>query len=216
MQPKVHSAATRPMGWRMADPRMIPTYVSWLRDESDAAKIEAAEALQNLTMFFDTVNKVAVREAGGIEVLVALLESSNTKVKWHVTMTLRYLVCNANQVAIRNAGGVEALVAVVESNNNDGTGWYASWALCDLAKMSDDPLDLACDNDDITVAIVLAVGRVDAIVELVRRGRVIVGIREPVWNAGAGAKRKAALVVAALLRDFPVPRDIKAVVASYL
>ena len=88
---------------------------------------------------------------------------------------------------------------------------------------------LAHNNEDNAVATALARGRVEAIVELARRGSVT--IRTKLWgnqgivdlvvvqNAGAGAKRKAALVVAALFRDcveFPVPYDIKTAIASYL
>ena len=45
----------------------------------------------------------------------------------------------------------------------------------------------------------MAVG-FDAVVQLARRGRVNVDDRSVVGNAGIAAKRKAALVVAALLR----------------
>ncbi|KAH8043539.1 hypothetical protein JL720_17368 [Aureococcus anophagefferens] len=62
--------------------------------------------------------------------------------------------------------------------------------------------------------------RFEALVQLARR-RVTVGYQFIVHDAGVPAKRKAALVVAALLRDYvpefkSAPRDIKTVIASYL
>ena len=123
-----------------------------------------------------------------------------------------------NKVVIREAGGLRALVALVEGRSVN----VKAIAARTLRRLSH-------NNDENAVAIALARGRVEAIVELARRGSVT--IRTKLWgnqgivdlvvvhNAGAGAKRKAALVVAALFRDcveFPVPYDIKTAIASYL
>ena len=78
--------------------------------------------------------------------------------------------------------------------------------------------NLAANNAANAVAIAAAVG-FDALVQLARGGDVTVGNRSIVPNAGVPAKRKAALVVAALLRDCvpdSVPREIKAVIGPYL
>ncbi|KAH8056871.1 hypothetical protein JL722_7089 [Aureococcus anophagefferens] len=87
---------------------------------------------------------------------------------------------------------------------------------------------LAHNNEDNAVATALARGRVEAIVELARRGSVTIRTQfsdmpsefvTVVQDAGAGAKRKAAVVVATLFRDrveFPVPYDIRTAIASYL
>ena len=77
---------------------------------------------------------------------------------------------------------------------------------------------LARNNDANAVAIAVAVG-LEALVELARRGRVTVHRLSVAHNAGVPAKRKAALVVAALLRACvpdSVPREIKDVIVSYL
>ena len=165
--------------------------------------------------------KVAIREAGAIPLLVELLES------WRSADARRYAAGalaniaheNAeNKIAIREAGAIPPLLALVEFG-----GTYSR-------PMSEDALRmLAHNNEDNAIATALARGRVEAIVELARRGSVT--IRTKLWgnqgivdlvvvqNAGAGAKRKAALVVAALFRDcveFPVPYDIKTAIASYL
>ncbi|KAH8091575.1 hypothetical protein JL720_5885 [Aureococcus anophagefferens] len=60
-----------------------------------------------------------------------------------------------------------------------------------------------------------------ALVELARRGSVTVDNRSAVRGAGVPVKRKAALVVAQLLRDYvpgfkSVPRDIKGLIGTYL
>ena len=75
--------------------------------------------------------------------------------------------------------------------------WSAAWALRNLAD----------NNDANAVAIAAAVG-LEAFIELVRRGRVTVDNRFLVRNAGVPAKRKAALVVAALLRAC-VPDELR-------
>ena len=177
---------------------------------------DAAGALWTHAHLNDAM-KVAIREAGAIPLLVELLES------WRSADARRYAAGalaniaheNAeNKIAIREAGAIPPLLALVEFG-----GTYSR-------PMSEDALRmLAHNNEDNAIATALARGRVEAIVELARRGSVT--IRTKLWgnqgivdlvvvqNAGAGAKRKAALVVAALFRDcveFPVPYDI----ASYL
>ena len=184
---------------------------------------DAAGALWTHAHLNDAM-KVAIREAGAIPLLVELLES------WRSADARRYAAGalaniaheNAeNKIAIREAGAIPPLLALVEFG-----GTYSR-------PMSEDALRmLAHNNEDNAIATALARGRVEAIVELARRGSVTIrtkpgGARNPfkivdlavVRDAGAGAKRKAALVVAALFRDcveFPVPYDIKTAIASYL
>ena len=181
---------------------------------------DAAGALWTHAHLNDAM-KVAIREAGAIPLLVELLES------WRSADARRYAAGalaniaheNAeNKIAIREAGAIPPLLALVEFG-----GAYSRPMSVDALRM------LAHNNEDNAVATALARGRVEAIVELARRGSVT--IRTKLWgnqgivdlvvvqNAGAGAKRKAALVVAALFRDcveFPVPYDIKTAIASYL
>ena len=117
------------------------------------------------------------------------------------------LACDngANQVLIAEAGGIAPLVQLLRDGNAEGKCWAAS-ALCNLSH----------DNDASAVAIAVAVG-FDALVQLARGGSVTFDDRSVVEDAGVPAKRKAALVVAALdsLPD-SVPRDIKDVIAPYL
>ena len=159
----------------------------------------------------DAANRGAIREAGGIPPLVALIWFGCANVKYLATGALGSLAnSNAeNKVAIRQAGGLGALVALLKSGSTIDDGIVKTAAANALRRLSH-------NNDENAVAIALARGRVDAFVELARRGRVFIRRGKVVDNAGAAAKRKAALVVAALLRDFPVPRDMKAVIASYL
>ena len=120
----------------------------------------------------------------------------------------------SNSVAIEKAGGIPPLVALLRARSKKAKG-EAAWALRNLA-----------DNNDANAVAIAAAFSSDALVELARRGRVTFA-GEPRWispllsNASIPAKRKAALVVAALLRDYvpefkSAPGDIKAAIASYL
>ena len=114
-----------------------------------------------------------------------------------------------NQVLVVEAGGIAALVKVLRDGGPFADLQAAGALFC-----------LARNNDANAVAIAVAVG-FDALVELARGGRVTVNNRSVVRNAGVAAKRKAALVVAALLRDSvpefkSAPRDIKDIIGSYL
>ena len=112
-----------------------------------------------------------------------------------------------NKALIVAGGGIAPLVELFR----DGPGNAkptAAWALRNLAYA----------NDANAVAIAAAVG-LEALVELARRGRVTVDDRSVVSTGNAGAKCKAALVVAALFKDGvpgEVPDDIKAAIGSYL
>ena len=169
-------------------------------------------------------NKVAIREAGGIPVFVALLSSSSIGTRQSAAdalLTLSHLDAE-NKVAIREAGGVPPLLALVESSGPiSSIPWPTDQRQNLHATAARALLSLSCDNDDNAVAIALARGRVEAFVELARRGRVVVCAEFFVENAGAAAKRKAALVVAALLRDFyklagRIPRYARPIIESYL
>jgi len=114
----------------------------------------------------------------------------------------------ANKALIVEAGGIPPLVELLR--NRRGPRAHAAFALGNLAR----------NNDANTVAIAATIG-LEALVQLARRGSVTVenGWVRVVSNPGLPAKRKAALVVAALLRACvpdSVPRDIKAVIGSYL
>ena len=113
----------------------------------------------------------------------------------------------ANAVAIAEAGGIAQLVEIVRVGSVEAKA-EAAWAL-----------DLIARNDDNGTAIAEAVG-LNALVELARHGRVTFkGRRLVFYNATLLAKRKAALVVAALLGGCvpdSVPRVIMAVIGSYL
>ena len=185
------------------------------RVDKDAA---AAHALWDHA-YLNDADGVTIREAGAIPPLVGLLETGSADASYYAANVLETVAVNdENRVVIREAGGIPPLLALVEFG-----GTYSR-------PMSEDALRmLAHNNEDNAIATALARGRVEAIVELARRGSVT--IRTKLWgnqgivdlvvvqNAGAGAKRKAALVVAALFRDcveFPVPYDIKTAIASYL
>ena len=106
---------------------------------------------------------------------------------------LHFLARNndANTVAIAEAGGVPPLVDLLRDGSN---GTDTKWQAADTLHR------LAANNDANAVAIALAVGSLEALVELARHGSVTVDERWIVRNAGIASKRKAALVVAALLR----------------
>ena len=157
----------------------------------------------------DAESKVAIRLAGGIPMLIELLNVAHDPSKQRDAAQLLGTLSfddTENKVAIREAGGIPPLLKLVKISRSTSALSTAARALRTLAS----------DNDDNAVAIALARGRVDAFVELARRGRVFIRRGKVVDNAGAAAKRKAALVVAALLRDFPVPREMKVAIASYL
>ena len=187
----------------------ISPLIDLLRDGSADAKLWAATALREVAGDNDA-NRVLIADAGGIPPLVKLLRDGSAIVKLEAALALRHLAYrNDNEVLIAEAGGIPPLVDLLR----DG-GAHAKWWAADALVL------LARNHDANAVAIALAVGSLEALVQLARRGRLTVHNRF-VSNAGIAAKRKAALVVAALLRDYvpefkSAPRDIKTVIASYL
>ena len=183
----------------------IPPLVELLRDGSAEAKYQAASALGEVQCN-NNANRVLIVEASGIPPLVDLLRDGSAQAKLKAARAahdLTYYGNAANRVLIVEAGGIPPLVELLR----DGIAYAksaAAWTLRYLA-----------DNDANAVAIAAAVG-------LARRGRVTSEwVRDPeiVSNAALPAKRKAALVVAELLRDFvsdSVPREIKALIGTYL
>ena len=159
------------------------------REGDGAAKEAAARRLGDLAG--STAEKAAIPKAGGIPPLVELLRDG---VMWAKEAAVRAL-CNlaggndANKVLIAEAGGIPPLLALL----HDGSMLAREWAAFALQTLAHNNVDANA------VAIAVAVG-FDALVQLARDGRVTVGYRSLVPNAGAPAKRKAALVVAALLR----------------
>ena len=190
----------------------IAGLVRALREGDDAAKTAAAYALGHFAWpsWENGANKAAIAEAGGIAPLVELVRDGSADVKRWAAAALRTLACRyaANQVLIAEAGAIAPLVELLR--NRRGPRAHAAFALGNLAR----------NNDANTVAIAATIG-LEALVQLARRGSVTVenGWVRVVSNPGLPAKRKAALVVAALLRACvpdSVPRDIKAVIGSYL
>ena len=202
---------------------IIDEAVMMLQDVDDERKEIAALALWRYAHANDAMI-VAIREAGAIPLLVELLKSGSAEARRYAAGALENIAdANAeNKVVIREAGGIPPLLALVE-----GGSAYAGPISAYAGPISVSALrTLAHNNEDNAVATAVARGRVEAIVELARRGSVT--IRTKLWgnpfevvvqNAGAGAKRKAALVVAKLFRDcveFPAPYDIKVAIASFL
>ena len=188
----------------------IEGLVRALGEGGDAAK-EAAVRTLYIIACGNAANKVAIAEAGGIALLVDILRDGSADTKWQAAWTLRSLAYTnaANRVLITEAGGVPPLVELLRDRNAAAKN-AATWAL----------ESLAWNNDANAVVIALAIG-LEALVQLARRGRVTFNFFHipVVRNAGVPAKRKAALVVAALLRDCvpdSVPREIKALIGPYL
>jgi vacuolar protein 8 len=165
----------------------IPPLVELLRDGSVDAKAVAARALRNLA--YNDANKVLIAEAGGID--------GGADAKEVAAWALNNLACNDdNQVLIAEAGAIPLLVDLLR-DGSAGAKYWATYALGNIAH----------NNDANAVAIAVAVG-FDALVQLARCGRVTVDHRSVVDDASFAAKRKAALVVAALLRAC-VPDELR-------
>jgi vacuolar protein 8 len=174
----------------------VPPLVQLLRDGSANAKRWAARALGNLAHGNDD-NRILIAEAGGIPPLVQLVHDGSTEARW-AAWALRNLAHDnaANKVLIAEAGGIAPLVELLRDGSADAM-WSATWALVYLA-----------DNNDANAVAIAAAAGLEAIVELARRGCVTVDNRSVVWDAGIATKRKAALVVAALLRAC-VPDELR-------
>ena len=173
---------------------VIPRHVDLLRDGSAYAKFLAAQTLGNLARG-DHTNQVLIAKAGGIPPLVELLRDGSAHAKRSAARALANLACNAaSRVLIAEAGGVPPLVDLLRDGSSD-----ARWALHYLAY----------NNDTNIVAIAAAVG-LESLIQLARRGRATVDNIDilVVSNAALPAKRKAALVVAALLRAC-VPDEVR-------
>ncbi|KAH8064331.1 ubiquitin-protein transferase [Aureococcus anophagefferens] len=126
-----------------------------------------------------------------IEGLIRTLREGDDAAKAAAALRLGSLACNdySDRVLIAEAGGIAALVELLRGGSAN-----AKFPAAQALRL------LAHNNDANAVAIAAAVG-LEALVELARRGRVTVNNRSIVENAALPAKRKAALVVAALLRD---------------
>mgnify|MGYP001980322587 CR=1 FL=1 len=184
----------------------IEGLVRALREGDNAAKIAAAQELCTHAQYlvYYPHARVLIAEAGGIAPLVDLLRDKSATAKHFAVRTLDFLVRHtAKGLLIAEAGGIPPLVDLQRH------GWVTAGEVL---------LDIAHNNDVNAVAIAMTVG-FDALVELARRGSVTVNNASVVSNAALPAKRKAALVVAALLDDSvpdSVPRDIRDVIVSYL
>ena len=186
----------------------IAPLVELLCDGSAGAKLEAALALRNLA--YSNPYGVLIAEAGGIPLLVDLVRDGSAE----AAQALNWLAFNsANKVLIAEVGGIPPLVELLRDGSGDAKR-HAAFALRNLAYY----------NNDSAVAIAVAVG-FEGIVQLARRSTVVFKEEWLVSNAGlpananVPAKRKAALVVAALLGDCvpdSVPREIKGLIGPYL
>ena len=187
----------------------IAQHVRALREGDDAAKTAAARELGSLA-WNNNANQVAIAEAGGIPPLVELLRDGSAEAKYQAASALGEVQCNnnANRVLIVEASGIPPLVDLLRDGSNLDAKQWATCALRHLGR----------NNDANQVAIAAALS-LEALVELVRRDRVIFEGNTLFSNAGGPAKRKASLVVAALLGGCvpdSVPRVLKAVIGSYL
>ena len=169
--------------------REIEGLVRALRVGDDAAKAAAARALKELARY--NANRVLIAEAGGIPLLVQLLREGSADAKLQAAWALYNIAHDhdANRVLIAEAGGIPPLVHLMRDGSAEGKT-MGTLALGSLAR----------NNNANAFAVATAVG-LGALVQLARRGRVTVDNKSAVYNAGVPAKRKAALVVAALLRD---------------
>ena len=175
-------------------------------------KTAAARALDNLARF-NEAGCLMIAAAGGVPLLVQLLRDGSAQAAAAVA-----------DIDI-NWGSAAACVTAVAFL--DDSGRAAAFAAGSHAKaQAAQALFYLSDNtwdDTHAVAIAAAVG-FEALVQLAQRGRVPLYV--PLYNellivrdAGVPVKRKAALVVAALLGDCvpdSIPRDIKAAIWPYL
>ena len=173
----------------------IPRHVDLLRDGSAYAKLLAARTLGHLACR-DYDNQRRIVAAGGIPPLVDLLRDGSAEAKLSAASTLSILAYSniANQNLIAKAGGVPPLVELLR----DGSAHAKRSAASALHY-------LAYNNDANAVAIAAAVS-LEALVQLARRGRATVDSQS--LRVGVPGKRKAALVVAALLRAC-VPVEVR-------
>ena len=160
-----------------------------LCEGDDPAKAAAARALGNFA-YNNSANKAAIAKARGIPPLVDLLRDGSAKAKEDAARTLSSLACSiANGVLIVADGAIPPLIDLLRDGSADAAS-SAAWALHYIAY----------NNDGNAVAIAAAVG-LEALIQLARRGRATVDKRSRnELRVGVPGKRKAALVVAALLR----------------
>ena len=184
----------------------IPLLVAQLEHGASLSRFNALGVLRELAWDDEAESKVAILESGAVPLLVAMVESGLPGEKEQAAAALAYLARDSEAccLAIRDAGGIPPLVALVK-RGDDGRFHACQAFYC-----------LCANNAADMVAVALEFG-VDAIFELARRGRMTVG---PTRLGAPGSKRKAALVVAALLRDCVpgfklAPRDIKMAIGSF-
>ena len=199
----------------------IEGLVRALREGDDAAKTAAARELGNLVFPFilswSRRTKAAIAEAGGIPLLVELVRDGTCSAlhphgdkRWVAARALGMLARDndANQVLIAAAGAIVPLFELLR-DGHAAVKMHAGFTLRSLAR-----------NNDANAVAIAAVG-FEALVQLARSGNVTDDNVTVVHDAGVPAKRKAALVVATLLRDSvpefkSAPDDIKAAIGSCL
>ena len=171
----------------------IPPLVDLLRDGSAEAKLSAASTLSILA-YSNIANQNLIAKAGGVPPLVELLRDGSAHAKRSAASALHYLASRDSRDLIAKAGGIPPLVDLLYDESADAELSAAS-ALHYLAY----------NNDANAVAIAAAVS-LEALVQLARRGRATVDSQS--LRVGVPGKRKAALVVAALLRAC-VPVEVR-------
>ncbi|KAH8060722.1 hypothetical protein JL722_4835 [Aureococcus anophagefferens] len=183
----------------------IPLLVAQLEHGASLSRFNALGVLRQLAWDDEAESKFAILESGAVPLLVAMVESGLLGEKEQAAAALAYLARDSEAccLAIRDAGGIPPLVALVKRGRRKVSRMPGVYCLC-------------ANNAADMVAVALEFG-VDAIFELARRGRMTVG---PTRLGAPGSKRKAALVVAALLRDCVpgfklAPRDIKMAIGSF-
>ena len=115
---------------RMSD--SLKPLVALFESGEESRKEYAAGALRNLA--FETANRAAIVEAGGIRPLVALTTGTE-KQKEYAAGALWFIAADndANQEAIMEAGGIKPLVELVKSGTNEQKK-IAAGALMSLAR----------------------------------------------------------------------------------
>jgi hypothetical protein len=113
---------------------LVTKGVALLRDGDVECKMNAAGALASLAED-DAANQAAIRAAGGIKPLVALVCDGDVAFKTNAAGVLATLAkCNAAfGAAIRAAGAIEPLVALLRDADAQGKT-YAAAALATLAE----------------------------------------------------------------------------------
>jgi hypothetical protein len=100
--------------------------------QSLGTQTAAAEALKLIAG--DTAARVKIVEAGGVAPLLALLDSTNSKLREHTTAALAHISNSPGQGRLRETGGIPKLCAMLSGDQShethraaaDALGWLKS------------------------------------------------------------------------------------------